>query len=831
MPSYPSADKKLERRNKKPAKKEKEHTQIQKVLLVQLNLANALNRTDNIKEGLALCLDAALQASRLDCGGIYLFDDVTGDLNLLVHKGLSREFVDHTSIYTPESENVKLIKEGKPFYSHYQTWVTVLNEIAKGDNICAFAALPIHHNHDVIGCMNVGSHTSDKIPDDSRIPLEMIAMQLGAAISKLKSDSALRESEDRYRTAIEKSTDGIALSEGGRYSFFNSAFLKIFGYESPDEIAGKEITVMVHPEDKERVWHIYNLRLQGKKVPEMYEFKGIRKDGASNHIEITATKITHKGRPLVLAYFRDITEKKKAAEDLKKSEQKFRESESKFKSLFENAPLPFALTSLKNGTFVDTNNAFYESTGYAKEELIGKRTTSLGFYTEKDRLRLVNHLLKSNKIEGLELDYGVKGGKIRNSLTSATIIHHDGEPFILSMFVDVTDYKRLEYQLRQTQKMESIGTLAGGIAHDFNNILGIILGNAEMAKFCMDKKDKVKNNVDQIIDASLRGKQIIRQLLDFSRQAPQTRYALTMSPLIKESIKLLSSLIPANIDIRQNYEDDGCKAMVDPTQIHQIIINLCTNASRAMSQRGGTIDVALDTVVINGKNIGQFENIKPGRYIHLRISDTGEGIAPENLHRIFEPYFTTRESGSGSGLGLSVVHGIVKDCKGAILVSSELNKGTTFTILFPVTDTDIPGDFLSENVVLPLGNERVLFVDNELHLGLIAKDMLNKLGYQTRHLNSSTEALKVFSSDPGQFDLVITDMSMPKMTGTELAGEMLKIKPDIHLILCTGYSENMDEKKAKKLGFKAFLMKPVKMKVIAEVVRKVLDGSSNPATN
>lgn len=943
MQTHPSDDVKRKQQNKKTAVTSKKPKKIQRILQVQLNLANALNDTDSLKEGLVLCLDAALEASGMDCGGIYLFDEATSDLKLLTHKGLSHEFIDHTSAYGPDSENVKLILKGDSFYINYQTAAEPLRDIAHNEKIHAIGVLPIRHKNKVIGCMNVGSHSLNSIPDVSRISLEMIAMQLGTAISKLKSDSALRESEERYRISIEKSVDGIALSEKGRYFFVNSAYLKMFGYERPDEIIGKEITVTVHPDDKERVWHIYNLRLQGKKVPELYEFKGIRKDGDCVHIEITATKVTHNGRSLILAYFRDNSERKKAEQAIKEAHERYaalfdrsfdcvylhdfegnyldannavleltgyskedvtalkfldlmspdqlaqaaesietivrngseeqlrsykirtkdndvrdietrgaliyrngepyavqgiardvtgqkkmetalKESESKFRSLFENSPLPFALTTLKEGIVTDANNKFCESSGYAKEEVIGRRTTELGFYSEKDRIRVLNLLLESGKIDGLEMDYSVKDGKIRNSFTSVAIIHHHGEPFMLSMYVDVTDIKRMESQLRQSQKMESIGTLAGGIAHDFNNILGIVLGNAEMAKFCLEEKDNVKNNIDQIIDASLRGRQIVRQLLDFSRQTKQTRYALTLSPLIKESLMLLRSLIPANIDIRQNYKDDEFTALVDPTQIHQIIINLCTNASRAMPEKGGVIDVALDTVVTTAQNKDQFKDMEPGRYIRLNISDTGEGIAPENLNRIFEPYFTTRQSGSGTGLGLSVVHGIVKDCKGAILVSSESGKGTTFTILLPVVDADIREDPLSEKVALPVGNEKVLWVDDEENLGRIAGDMLKKLGYHVRYVNSPADALKIIASEPDQFDLVVTDMAMPKMTGLELAGKIVKIKPDMHLILCTGYNENMDEERAKKMGFKAFLIKPVKMEVIAEVVRKVLDG-------
>jgi two-component system, cell cycle sensor histidine kinase and response regulator CckA len=948
MPSrHPSVLEK-EQQNIKPAETANGQDTVCKVLLVQLNLAHVLNNTYDLKEGLALCLDAAIEVSELDCGGIYLFDEGTADLKMIVHKGLSREFVDKTSIYTPDSENVKLILKGESFYANYQKREEPFDQIAKEDNIHAVAVLPIRHKNKVIGCMNVGSHAVDRISDTSRISLEMIATQLGSAISRLESEMALRESEERYRIAIEHSIDGIVLSEKGRYFFANAVFLKIFGYERADEIIGKNITTTVHPDDKERVWRIYNLRVQGKEVPEMYEFKGIRKDGAPNHIEITATKILYNGRTLILAYFRDITEKKKAEQtlneaqeryaalydrsfdgvylhdfegnyldgnkaltgltgysreefaslkfsdlispdqfllaaestdaivrqgsekqvrtyqirtkdselrevetrgaliyrngkpyaiqgivrdvtDQKKAEKALKESELKFRSLFDDSPHPFAITSLKDGKVMDVNNRFCELTGYAKDELIGKGTVEHGFYTQQDRNRVLDQLREFGKIEGFELNYRAKDKKIINCLLSAATINLNDEPFILSMYVDVTDLKRLESQLRQSQKMESVGTLAGGIAHDFNNILGIILGNAEMAKLCINGGNladhPVEYNIDQIIEASLRARQVIRQLLDFSRQGRQTKFSLIISPLIKESLKLLRSLIPANIDIRQSYKDDASKALVDPTQIHQVIINLCTNASAAMSERGGVIDVAHDTVVVNENetNRDHYGNPEPGRYIRLRIRDTGDGIAPEDLDRIFDPYFTTKGIGVGTGLGLSVVHGIVNDLKGAITVSSEPRKGTTFTILFPVADTDIKEDVIYENTEVPVGNERVLLIDDEPHLGGIAKEMLKNLGYCALHVESGAEALKMFGSDPHQFDLVVTDMAMPGMTGPDLAGEISRIRPDMPMILCTGHNKNMDEEKALKMGFKAFLIKPVTMTALAGAVREVLD--------
>jgi len=636
-------------------------------------------------------------------------------------------------------------------------------------------------------------------------------------ITAYKEADALNNLEEKFRISIEQAIDGIALSEKGYYVFVNRSYLKLFGYDRPDEIVGKKVTITVHPDDKERVKNIYTARLQGKPAPERYEFKGIRRDGTQNHIEITAGKMAYRGRSLISAFFRDITEKKK-------SEKALKENEAKFRTLFAASPNPIALSLLETGKLADVNIKFCEITGFTKNEVLGKTVTELGFYSKTDRKRVVRKLENSGRTVGLEVDYKVKGGKILNSLLSATILDINDTPYLLSMFVDVTDLKYLEAALRQSRKMESIGTLAGGIAHDFNNILGIILGNAELAGLRIKEQQPVEGHLDQIIEASLRGRQVIRQLLDFSRRTEKTKFTLSLPPLIKESLKLLRSLIPANIDIRERYGDDTYATRIDPTQLHQIIINMCTNASQAISKNGGVIDVAHDTVMINKQKGGEIDDLEPGRYIRLRISDTGHGISPESLERVFDPYFTSKEMGTGTGLGLSVVHGIVKDCNGRIDVSSDRNRGTTFTMLFPASTEAMENHEPSVGTKLPGGNERVLFVDDEQRLASIGKKVLEKLGYRAHYEKNPVKALELIESGKDRFDLVVTDMAMPKMTGPELAREIFKIKPDMPMILCTGHSDNMDEILAEKLGFKAFLVKPIKMQMLASAVRKALDN-------
>jgi CheY-like chemotaxis protein len=369
--------------------------------------------------------------------------------------------------------------------------------------------------------------------------------------------------------------------------------------------------------------------------------------------------------------------------------------------------------------------------------------------------------------------------------------------------------------------MESIGTLAGGIAHDFNNILGIILGNTELSLYDVPEWNPARLNLEEIRTASLRAKDVVRQLLSFARKTKLEKKPTNIILIIKESLKLLRSSIPTSIEIRQNIPEDIDTILADPTQINQVFINLCTNADHAMPD-GGVIVVTLKKIELDEDTAVQHPELNPGRYVNLTVSDTGHGISHNEIDRIFDPYFTTKEVGKGTGMGLAVVHGIVKGHNGIILVESELGKGTTFSIFFPVVAKEAVVETEADEK-LPTGDERILFVDDEELIVGIEHQILERLGYKVESTTSPIDALELFRSKPDQFDLVITDMTMPKMTGDKLVKEILKIQPDIPIILCTGFSEKIDEKKAKAIGVADYIEKPLDMRDYAMKIRKVLD--------
>ncbi len=379
---------------------------------------------------------------------------------------------------------------------------------------------------------------------------------------------------------------------------------------------------------------------------------------------------------------------------------------------------------------------------------------------------------------------------------------------------------RLEDQLGRAQKMEAIGTLAGGIAHDFNNILMAIIGFTELALMDAGKGTNQEKHLHAVRKAGSRAKDLVKQILTFSRYSEQELRPLQLKTVVNEVMKLIRATLPSTIQIKQDIRSDST-ILADPVQVHQVLMNLCTNAGHAMMKDGGILDVSLGDVELDIAFLKDHPGIIPGRYMKLTVRDTGHGISPEILDRIYDPYFTTKPHGEGTGLGLSVVHGIVKSYKGLIMVMSEPGKGTTFDIFLPVMGIDLTSDERPDEP-LPSGKGHILFVDDEPALAEVGTYMLETLGYEVAAKTSSVEALELFKAQPEKFDLVVTDMTMPVMTGETLAGEIMKVRADIPVILCTGFSHQINKQKAMQLGIRAFIMKPFVLRDIGIAVREAL---------
>ena len=504
------------------------------------------------------------------------------------------------------------------------------------------------------------------------------------------------------------------------------------------------------------------------------------------------------------------------------AEKTLRESEEKYRLLFENAN--DAIFVVQDQSIKFPNPRTLELAGYSAEELAKIPFADL-VHPEDKALVIERHIRRLAGEEDLPATYSFRvinktGDEVLIEL-SAVPITWEGRKATLNFVRDITQQKKIETRLQEAQRMEAIGTLAGGIAHDFNNILGIVLGYAELAMDDVPEWNPARHNLEEIRKASLRAKDVVRQLLSFARKSEIMKKPTNLIPVVKESLNLLRSSIPRSIEIRQNIPEDVDSILADPTQMNQVLINLCTNAHHAMPE-GGVLEASLKNVELDEDAAAKYPDLKPGRYVNLTVSDTGQGINPELKDRIFDPYFTTKEIGKGTGMGLSVVHGIVKSHKGAISVESDIGHGTTFSLFFPVVKEEAVSEPEMDEK-LPEGNERILLVDDEESIIYVGRLRLERLGYKVEARMNPVEALEIFRADPDRFDLVITDMTMPQMNGDQLVKEVLKIHPDMPTILCTGFSERIDEEKAKSIGIRKYIEKPINSSKLAKIVRKVLD--------
>jgi PAS domain S-box-containing protein len=639
-----------------------------------------------------------------------------------------------------------------------------------------------------------------------------------------QAEKAVRESEQRFRMILENLPVAVFVHDlEGRHLIVNDRACQYTGYSRKELLRAsvKDTDPMsISRDDRTRLWHALR---EGERVS--LESSLRRKDGTEFPVEIHLNGFNLDGRPIILALAIDITEQQQAKVALSKSEQRFRD-------LF-NAISDIIYTQDLEGRFISVNPALCNAFGYTEEELIGRQASD--FMKPEMATAYKNVYLEKIKQEGYcqgTASYFTKdGSKIYLEYRSSLVRPTDGEPYISGTGRDVTDkfaslrtVANLQKQLAQAQKMESIGTLAGGIAHDFNNILFPMFGYLEMMLQDIPADSPTHRHLIEVFGAARRARDLIKQILTFSRQTEQELKPVKIQTIVAETMLLLRSTIPSTIAIRTDLSQACGLVLADPTQIHQIVLNLCTNAYHAMQETGGSLTVTLaphEVTVADAKDW----TIAAGTYVRLEISDTGTGIEPSVLGRIFDPYFTTKSKDKGTGLGLAVTHGIIRSHGGHITVHSVPGKGTTFTVYLPVIKHQeyAPRKADAETPIQG-GNERILIVDDQEMIVQMEREMIERLGYHATARASSTEALEAFRAKPEAYDLVITDMTMPNMTGDKLAEELHRIRDDIPVILCTGFSEIISPENANVLGIKGFLMKPVVLKDLAGMIRKVLDS-------
>jgi PAS domain S-box-containing protein len=645
----------------------------------------------------------------------------------------------------------------------------------------------------------------------------------------------LMESEKKYRNIFENAVVGFFQSTpGGRFLDVNPAFASMFGYSSPEELITRVSDIAkqlyAHPEDRRR----YQELLLDQGYVENFAFIALRKDRSRTWISISTRAVFDQDGKIIRyeGAAIDIEERKRAEKEL--------ENQNRIMTtLLDNLQVGVFMVKAPTGKPIMANK-------YAKE-LLGR-----GIMDSADKGTLADvyqaYKLGSDElypVDQMPIVKGLMGEK--HSVDDMVIVQPGGNQVFLEVFgspvkdkqgnivaslasfSDITYRKKaeeerikLESRLQQAQRMEAIGTLAGGIAHDFNNILFPIIGFAEMAKDDLQKDSPLQDNINEIVEGAKRARELVKQILTFSRQAEHELTPLKIQIILKEVLKLTRSTLPSTIEIKQNISDACGFVLADATRVHQIAMNLITNAYHAMQETGGNLEVSLEEVELGPDELSE-NAMMPGRYVRLIVADTGYGMEQSVMDRIFDPYFTTKGIAKGTGMGLAIVHGIVKSYGGDIRVSSEIGKGTVFQVHLPVVKSSVEAMESETNGLVQEGNERILLVDDEDQIVRMVQQMLERLGYQVVAQTSSTAALASFRQSPESFDIVITDMTMPNMTGPQLAQHLKKIKPDIPIIICTGFSEQVNEERVRAIGIHGLVMKPVVKKELAKAIREALD--------
>ncbi len=649
-----------------------------------------------------------------------------------------------------------------------------------------------------------------------------IAMCVVLVLSFFLSWSLATSAEEHRRLAVEAQLHrllehlpiGVVLwDQDGRMIYANRAALDLLEESREEAILGRTMLEFIDPEFHDQCRSRLEQLLRQKTLPST-TYRIITCKNNFRTVEVDTVPFHFNEQPCLLSLIQDITERF-AAEETRK----------RLVTAIEQTRESILITN-RDGIIEYVNPAFTAITGYSREEALGKTPGILrsGKHDQAFYRSMWQTITSGEVWQGRIVNRKKDGSLFVEMATISPVRDKEGKiTHFVAVKRDITHEVELEAQLQQAQKMEAIGTLAGGIAHDFNNILGAIIGFTDMALLLCDPDSPVYENLEHIRQGGQRATDLVQQILTFSRRGATAKHPVSVAPLIKESLKLLRASLPATIRINRQIKAPDAKVLASPVQIQQIIMNLCTNAFHSMGEKGGQLDIILETVPQ-----GEDETTN---WVRLVIRDTGCGIDKEILNRIFDPFFTTKEPGQGTGMGLSVVHGIVHDLGGSIKVESTPGEGSIFTVLLPATAQGPEPELVETDEPLPGGNEHILIVDDERDICSTYRMMLGHLGYQVTDLCNPEEALEHLRKNPEAFDLVITDQTMPEMTGLTLLHEILAINPDLPVILCTGYSEQVDEPRAREAGARGLLMKPIDLQVMARTARRVLDEADNSTGN
>jgi PAS domain S-box-containing protein len=636
------------------------------------------------------------------------------------------------------------------------------------------------------------------------------------------AEQLLTASERKWRDVLVKTPQiGVGLDRNAFIVFANPSLLKLTGWAEAEVIGQKWFDLFVPEPGREAVRQVFDTVIANRDTAALssYENEIITRSGEHRYIAWSnvVTLDTHGEVVDVTCLGIDLTERRIW-------EKTLRESEAAHRSI---------LAAMDDAIYITSPDFRIEYMNPAMIEKIGWDATGetcfQAIHGRNAQCRWCRYdEVLAGQVVKTEFDQLADGRTYY--ISYAPVRKADGSVSKLSVYRDITEMKQLETRMQQAQKMESLGSLAGGIAHDFNNLLFPIIGLSEMMLADMTPGTPEHENIQEILRAGRRGKDLVKQILTFSRRNESQRMPVRFDVVLKEVIKLCRATIPSDIAITRDIHPDCGMILADPTQLHQIAMNLITNAYHAVAPSSGKIHVSLTSVMAMPQDLVPLVDNTgtapaPGPYVRFSVADNGCGVDPGSLKKIFDPYFTTKEPGRGTGLGLSVVLGIVRQCKGDVTVHTELGKGSTFQVYLPVISEEAEEQAPEKKERLPVGNEHVLVVDDEPVIVQMMQQALERLGYRVTGFTASMEALAAFRQNSAGFDLVLADMAMPKMNGEYLVQEMKVIRPDIPVIICTGFSERLNRDTAATLGIKGLLLKPVILSDLADMVRRVLDGT------
>ena len=597
--------------------------------------------------------------------------------------------------------------------------------------------------------------------------------------------------------------------------FVSQGSVELTGYRPEDLVRNRRVAYndIVHPEDQDLSTQDIQRALRAR-GPFEITYRIVTAGGVVKWVRELGRGVFAEDGGLVAleGFITDITERRRAEEQL-----------VRLAAAVEQAAEDVVLMDV-DGNITYVNSAFERTTGYSRAEALNRSPRFLDSGAHDEAFyRDIQAIAGSGRTWKGRFVNRTRDGRVILQDASISAIREPSGRIVgyVSSRRDVTQEVERERHAARAEKLEAIGTLAGGIAHDFNNILSAIVGYAQMAQMKCPPGSAIHQDLEAVLQGSRRAADLVRQILTFSRQERGEERPVQVSLVVKEATRFLRATIPSTIEIRGDFRSESV-VLAEPTEIHRIVVNLCTNASLAMRGAGGVLDVGLADVEVDAAEAARHPGLAPGRYLRLRVRDTGCGMPPEVVAHIFEPFYTTRAEGEGTGMGLAVVHGIVKRCRGAIVVESAPGRGSTFDVLLPVAPCAAPAAPAASEAA-PVGTERVLFVDDEPLVAGLAVDMLGQLGYRVRTFTDSRQALAAFEADPDAFDILVTDMTMPGMTGEELARRAKALRPRLPVVLCTGYSETMTAEKARALGIDEFVMKPVAGSDLTRLVRAALD--------